>query len=91
MVACLESLFFANCSNIIRSVASLVLEASESDKDGEISTKIEIFPFRHSYATAVTHLAYLFAVMDSPCAQLVRLREASQLYRCHAAGISQNK
>jgi len=40
MVAYLESLSLVHCSNIIISVASLVLEASEGDKDGELSAKI---------------------------------------------------
>jgi hypothetical protein len=47
MAACLKSLFLANYSNTITSVASLVLEASEGDKDGEILAKIEIFSFWH--------------------------------------------
>lgn len=65
MVACLESLSFVNISNTIRSIASLVVEASEGDKDRDLSEKIEISPFRHSGAMEAAHLAYLFAVMDS--------------------------
>jgi hypothetical protein len=76
MVACPESLSLANVSNIIRSVASLELEASECDKDGEFLPKIEFLHFEHSYAMETVHWAYLFAVMDSPCAQLACLRWA---------------
>ncbi len=60
-----------------QSIASLVLEASEGDKDGEFSTKIEFLHFEHSHAMETAHKADLFADVDSPCAQLVRLRRAS--------------
>ena len=68
MIACLESLSLVNGSPIVRSVASLVLEASESDKHGEFSGKTKLLPFQHSYAMEDAHWAVLFAVMDSPCA-----------------------
>jgi hypothetical protein len=42
MVACLESLSLVSASDIIRDVASLVLEVSEGDKDGEFSEKCNI-------------------------------------------------
>jgi len=57
MVACLESLSLANCSNIITSIASLVLAASEGDKDGEFSGKNEFLPFLHSHAMETNHWA----------------------------------
>ena len=57
MVACLESLSLANISHIIRSVASLILEASEGDKDGEFSAKIHFLHFQHSYAMEAAHWA----------------------------------
>jgi hypothetical protein len=68
MVACLENLSLVNSSNHIRSPAAQVLEASEGDKDSEFSEKIDFSPFRHSGAMEAAHSAYLFAVVDSPCA-----------------------
>ena len=72
MAACLESLFLVNVSDTIISVASLVLEASEDDKDEEFSGKIRFLHCMHSYAMEAAHWAYLFAVTDSSCAQLAR-------------------
>ena len=66
MVAYLESLSHANYSNTIRSVTSLVLEASEGDKDSVFWPKIEIFTFWHWSAIETAHWADLFAGMDSP-------------------------
>lgn len=77
MVAYLEGLFPANYSNTTRSIASPVLAASESDKDGQVWAKNKFFTFRHSGAMETAHWAYLFALMDSPCIQLVCLRRAS--------------
>ena len=57
MVTCLESLSLANISNIIRSVASLVLEAGDGDKDGEFLPKTQFLHFLHSYAMEVAHWA----------------------------------
>ena len=77
MGACLESLSLANVRNTITSVASPVLEASESDKDEDFSDQIRFSHFLHSHTVSATHWAYLFAVMDSQCAQLACLRTAS--------------
>jgi len=77
MVAGLESLSLANVSNIMRSVASLVLEVGEGDKDGEFWAKIKNFTFRPSGAMEPAHWASLFAVINSPCTQLACLRRAS--------------
>ena len=77
MVACLESLSLAPCSNTITSVASLVLEASESDKDGEFPGKIQFLHYQHSHAMETNHCAQLFAAVDRPRAQLVCVRTAS--------------
>src|SRR5680860_201934 len=77
MIASLGSLSFVNVSYIIKSLASLVLEAGEGDRDGEFSSKIQVLHFLHSHAMEATHWAYLFTVMDSPCAQLARCRRAS--------------
>ena len=77
MVACLASLSLALCSNIIRSVASLILEASECDKDEEFSGKIEILHFLHSYAMEAAHWAHQIADIDCPWVQLVRLKRPS--------------
>lgn len=77
MAAYTKSLSLANLSHIIRTVASLILDASEGDRDGEFSAKIYLLPFLHSHAMKTAHWVYLFAVIDSPCAQLVRLRTAS--------------
>jgi hypothetical protein len=68
VIACLESLSLVNISHIVRSIASLVLEASESDKDGEFSEKTKLLPFQHSYAMEDAHWDVLIAVIDSPCA-----------------------
>ena len=68
MAACLESLSLASISNIIRSVASLIHEASESDKDGEFLAKNHFLHFMHSYSKEAAQWTYLVAVMDSPCA-----------------------
>lgn len=76
MAACLESLSLANVSNNIKSVASLVLEASEGDKDGQFSKKIKFSRLLHSHAVDAAHWAYLFDVMDRPCVQLVCPRTA---------------
>jgi hypothetical protein len=50
---------------------------TQGDKDGELLGKNEIFNFRHWGAIETAHWAYLFAVMNSPCAQLGSLRTAS--------------
>ena len=68
MVACLESLSLANVSYIIRSVASLLLEASEGDKEGEFWAKILFWHFLHSHAMQAAHRAHLLADEDSLCA-----------------------
>jgi hypothetical protein len=68
MIACLESLSLANVSNIIRSVASVLLEASEGDKEEEFSAKNLFWHFLHSHAMQAAHRAYLFADVDSLCA-----------------------
>ncbi len=70
MIACLESLSLANCSNTQRIVASLVVVVNEDDKDGEFSPKTEILHFWHPHATGAAHWAYLFAVIGSWCAWL---------------------
>ncbi len=77
MTAYLDSLFLANISNDIRSAALLVLEAGESDKGGEFPTKNQFFHSMRSYVTQAAYWASLFAVTDSPCAQLACLRRAS--------------
>lgn len=76
MAAYLESLPLVNYSSTTRSIAPLVLAASESDKDGQFWAKIEIYTFRHSGAIERAHWANLFAVMDSPCTQLECVRKA---------------
>ena len=68
MVAGLESLPHAHCSNTIRSITSLVLKERDGDKDREFLAKIEILTFRHSKTMKTDHWTHLFAVMDSPCA-----------------------
>ena len=77
MAACLESLSLANVSNALRSVASLVLEGREDDKDGEFSAKVQFLHFLHSCAMEAAHWAYPFAGMNTPCVQLACLRSAS--------------
>lgn len=76
MAACLESLCPVNRSSNMTNPAALILAAGERHKDGEFRSKIECLPFRHVYAIIIGHWAYLFAAIDSPCAQLARLRTA---------------
>ncbi len=76
MVTCVENLSLVNVSNSISRVATLVHEVSEGDKNEEFSAKIQFLHLLHSYVMEVAHWAYLFAVIDSPCAQLARLRRA---------------
>jgi len=59
-----------------RTTATLILDAGESDKDGEFSTKIHVFHFLRSHAMEAAHWAYLFTVTDSPCAELACLKRA---------------
>jgi hypothetical protein len=68
MVACLESLAFANINNTIRSAASLILEESEIVKDGEFYAKTESFNSQRSYAMKASHRTQLLTAIDSPCA-----------------------
>jgi hypothetical protein len=77
MAAYLKSLSLANCSNTIRSVASLVLAAREDDKDGDLWPKIDFFTFRHWGAMETAHWPSLFTGIDNPCAQLACLKTAS--------------
>ena len=77
MIACLESPSLANISIIRRSVASVMLEVSESDKDEGFSVKMQFLHLLLSYVMEVAHWTYVFAVIDSPCAQLARPRTAS--------------
>ena len=58
------------------SPTALVLVAGEGHKDEEFRTKIENSPFRHSYAIETAPWTDLFAAIDSPCAQVARLRMA---------------
>lgn len=57
MIACFEIPLLVNISKRISSVASLVLEASEGDKDGEFGGKYQILHFVHSSAMEVAHWA----------------------------------
>ena len=66
MIACRKSLSLVNVSHLVRSVASLVLEASEGDKDGEFSGKTKLLSFHHSCAMEDAQWAYLLTDMDSP-------------------------
>ena len=77
MIACLESPLLVNISKRISRVASVVLEASASNKDGEFLRKFHFLCFQHSHATEAAHQAYLFAAMYSPCARLACFRLAS--------------
>ena len=70
MASCRESLSLVHFSNIIISVASWDLEASDGENDGEPSAKMKLLHFLHSYAMEAADWADLFAVTDSPCAEL---------------------
>ena len=64
MVACLESLYSANVSDIIQQAASLIPELCESNKDGEFLAKITFSYFQHSYTMETTQRDHVFAVMN---------------------------
>ena len=74
MVACLESLYSANVSNIIQQAASQIPELGVSENEGEFSTKIDFFHFQHSDAMETTQQDHLFAVMNRPSAYLACLK-----------------
>ena len=68
MIACIQSLCVVNLSINMRRIAALILEAIESDKLEELSTKIEALHLRYSYAMEAAHWVYLLTVTDRPCA-----------------------
>ena len=53
-----------------RSVASLLLEADEGDKDREFGAKTDLFDLLRSDAMKLACWTKLFVVTDSPCVQL---------------------
>jgi hypothetical protein len=66
MIAFPESLSLVDIRYVIGSVASLVLEVSGGDKDGQCLEKVDYLRFQHSYAMETNYWACLFTVMDSP-------------------------
>lgn len=74
MVACLESLYSANVSDIIQQAASLIPELCESNKDGEFLAKITFSHFQHSYTMETTQRDHVFAVMNRTSGQLACLK-----------------
>jgi hypothetical protein len=70
MSACIKSLSLVYISNIIRSIASLVVVAGVSVKDKEFSFENDFLHIVHSYAMEATQRDYLYAGTHSSCAQL---------------------
>lgn len=72
----MQSLCVVDKSSYMRSIAALIVEASENDKLEEFSTKTEVLHFQHSYAMEAAHWVYLFPAMDNPSAWLACQKQA---------------
>ena len=85
MVACLESLSLAHLNHIIRMVASLVLEASENDKDREFPGKMKFLHFctRMQWKLLIGQICLLLLIAH--VLRLLGLGRHPRLYRCHGA------